>query len=134
MTGEDFPVWAAILVSVLVLTGAFLTLMGCIGLVRFRSFYQRIHAPTLGTSFGTIFTLLGSILFFTITDLRPAVHEVLIFIFVSATTPVTLMLLARAALYRDRIEGDGDVPSSSETLENATLRDRSRGVDSAARP
>ena len=29
-------------------------------------------------------------------------HEVLIGFFVTVTTPVTLMLLARAALYRDR--------------------------------
>ena len=31
-------------------------------------------------------------------------HEILIAIFVTVTTPVTLMLLARAALYRDRSE------------------------------
>jgi multicomponent K+:H+ antiporter subunit G len=33
------------------------------------------------------------------------VHEVLIGLFVTMTTPVTFMLLARAALYRDRAEG-----------------------------
>jgi multicomponent K+:H+ antiporter subunit G len=37
-------------------------------------------------------------------------HEVLIMIFILVTTPVTLMLLARAALYRDRSEGDPNVP------------------------
>jgi multicomponent K+:H+ antiporter subunit G len=35
---------------------------------------------------------------------------VLILVFVSLTTPVTLMLLARAALYRDRAEKNGNVP------------------------
>ncbi|EHJ58348.1 monovalent cation/proton antiporter, MnhG/PhaG subunit [Novosphingobium pentaromativorans US6-1] len=38
------------------------------------------------------------------------VHEILIGIFVTLTTPVTLMLLARAALYRDRRAGETDVP------------------------
>jgi multicomponent K+:H+ antiporter subunit G len=38
------------------------------------------------------------------------VHELAIFIFVSITTPVTLMLLARASLFRDRVEGN-DVPA-----------------------
>jgi multicomponent K+:H+ antiporter subunit G len=37
-------------------------------------------------------------------------HELLIAVFTVLTTPVTLILLARAALYRDRREGRGDVP------------------------
>jgi len=110
----DIPVWAAIMVSVLVLAGALLTLVGCIGLARLDSFYQRVHAPTLGTSFGTILLLLGSVVYFTVSSQRLAVHEVLIFVFVSVTTPVTLMLLARAALYRDRTERNGNVPPSAD--------------------
>jgi multicomponent K+:H+ antiporter subunit G len=106
----DFPVWAAMLVGLFVLTGALLTLVGCFGLTRLNSFYFRIHAPTLGTSFGTLLILLGSVLYFSLTQQRPAVHEALIFIFVTLTTPVTLMLLARAALYRDRAENNGTVP------------------------
>ena len=39
-------------------------------------------------------------------------HEVLIAVFMVVTTPVTLMLLARAALYRDRREGSAGVPPS----------------------
>lgn len=106
----ELPVWVAVLVAALVLVGAFLTLVGCIGLSRLSSFYFRIHAPTLGTSFGTLMILLGSVLYFSFTQERPAVHEALIFIFISVTTPVTLMLLARAALYRDRAEKNGHVP------------------------
>jgi multicomponent K+:H+ antiporter subunit G len=109
-TASDLPVWAALLVGFCVLTGAFLTLVGCFGLTRLNSFYFRIHAPTLGTSFGTLMILLGSIVYFSLTQQRPAVHEALIFIFVTVTTPVTLMLLARAALYRDRAENNGNAP------------------------
>lgn len=110
MNAADLPAWVAVLVGVLVLTGAFLTLIGCLGLVRLHTFYHRIHAPTLGTSFGAIMILLGSVLYFSVTQKRPAVHEALIFVFISVTTPVTLMLLARAALYRDRAENNGNVP------------------------
>ena len=109
---SDIPVWLAVIVGLLSLFGAVLTLIGCIGLARFQSFYERVHAPTLGTSFGTIAVLLASILYFSVTGQRPAVHEVLILVFVSVTTPVTLMLLARAALYRDRAEKNGTVPAS----------------------
>jgi multicomponent K+:H+ antiporter subunit G len=37
-------------------------------------------------------------------------HELLIAVLMVVTTPVTLMLLARAALYRDRQEGCDEVP------------------------
>lgn len=109
----DLPLWTAILVGLLALAGASLTLLGCIGLARFDSFYQRIHAPTLGTSFGAVAILLASALYFSVSGHRPAVHEVLLLVFVSVTTPVTLMLLARAALYRDRAERNGDVPPAA---------------------
>jgi multicomponent K+:H+ antiporter subunit G len=41
-------------------------------------------------------------------------HAILIAIFVTVTTPVTLILLARAALYRDRIEGEEEVPPADK--------------------
>ncbi|GLQ11153.1 hypothetical protein GCM10007913_30850 [Devosia yakushimensis] len=112
MIPDDLPLWLAVLVGLCVLLGALLTLLGSIGLARFANFYERLHAPTLGSSLGAGFILLGSVLYFSITGQRLSVHEVLIFIFVSVTTPVTLMLLARAALYRDREEGNGNVPPS----------------------
>ena len=43
---DDLPLWLSILVSVCVLLGALLTMVGCLGLVRLRTFYLRIHAPT----------------------------------------------------------------------------------------
>ena len=51
---------------------------------------------------------------FSVLEARPVVHEILIAIFVTLTTPVTLMLLARAALHRDRTEGSRDVPAVEE--------------------
>jgi multicomponent K+:H+ antiporter subunit G len=107
---SEVPVWVAALVGGLSILGAAFTLLGCIGLARFNSFYARVHAPTLGTSLGSIAILLASAIYFTVSAQRPAVHEVLILVFISITTPVTLMLLARAALYRDRAESSGDVP------------------------
>jgi multicomponent K+:H+ antiporter subunit G len=111
-----FPEWAAVLVAVLVLAGGAITLVGTIGLARFPTFYQRIHAPTLGTSFGAALVLLASSLYFTIATGRPVLHEVLILVFVVVTTPVTLMLLARAALYRDRAEGNDAVPPTEQDV------------------
>ncbi|MER2537272.1 MAG: monovalent cation/H(+) antiporter subunit G [Rhizobiaceae bacterium] len=109
----DLPPWAALLTALLVLTGAGLTLAGAVGTLRFGSFYERVHAPTLGTSWGTAAIALASMVLFSALGSRAVVHELLIAIFITVTTPVTLMLLARAALYRDRTEGEKDVPPMS---------------------
>ena len=106
----DLPAWAALLASFLVLLGAGLTLVGAIGLLRLKTFYERMHAPTLGATWGAGGVLLSSIVFFSVLQSRLVLHETLIAVFATVTTPVTLMLLARAALYRDRSEGSTDIP------------------------
>lgn len=110
----DLPGWAAILVAILVLAGAGITLIGSLGLLRLNTFYERVHAPTLGTTLGTLLIILGSMICFSVLQSRPLVHEILIGLFVTLTTPVTLMLLGRAALYRDRVAGTKTVPSSDD--------------------
>lgn len=104
------PAWVAIVTSILVLLGAALTLIGTIGLVRLNNFYSRVHPPTLGTTLGIGCVLLASMLYFSVVKQRLVVHEVLIAIFVTITTPVTLMLLVSAALRRDWAIGDPSVP------------------------
>lgn len=111
----DLPAWAAWIVALLVLAGAAMTLIGSVGLLRFKSFYDRIHPPTIGSSMGMALIVLASILCFSVLRSRLSVHEVLIGIFVTLTTPVTFMLLARAALYRDRSEGRMIMPPDSAT-------------------
>lgn len=106
----DLPLCVVIAVSTLLLLGSVLTLLGAFGLLRLPTFYERIHAPTLGTSWGVGAIMLASIVYFSIVGSRAVLHEILIGIFVTLTTPITLILLARAALHRDRFEGDPSVP------------------------
>ncbi|ASY57702.1 monovalent cation/H(+) antiporter subunit G [Sinorhizobium sp. CCBAU 05631] len=106
----DLPAWAAIAVCGLLLLGAAMTLIGSLGLLRLPSFYDRLHAPTIATSGGTILICLASMLCFAVLQSRWIFHELLIIFFVTVTTPVTLMLLGQAALYRDRVENRQDVP------------------------
>ena len=106
----DLPIWAAIPVCLLLLTGSTISLIGSIGLIRLKTFYGRLHAPTLSSSAGTILICLASMIAFAVLQNRWIFHEVLIVLFVILTTPVTLMLLGQSALYRDRIEGSTDVP------------------------
>ena len=110
----DLPAWAALIVALLVLAGAGFTLIGSIGLLRFRTLYDRVHPPTLGSSAGSALIIVASILCFSVLQTRPVLHELLIAIFVTLTMPVSLMLLARAALYRDRMMGTPDVPTAAK--------------------
>lgn len=99
---ELLPPWAAIVIALFVTIGASLTLLGGVGLIRLKSFYQRLHAPTLGYSYGTFLIILASMLMFSLTQTRPVVHEMMVGIFIMLTTPITLLMLGRAALRRDR--------------------------------
>lgn len=63
--------------------------------------------------------LIASMICFSVLQSRPVLHEILIATFVTVTTPVSLMLLARAALYRDRAENNGSVPLFEAGSENS---------------
>lgn len=108
------PAWAALLTSVLVLAGAGLTLIGSLGLLRLKTFYERVHAPTLGTTLGAGSVLVGSMIYFSVLQSRPVLHEILIAIFITVTTPVTLMLLVRAAVHRDDHEAQTRAATTQE--------------------
>jgi multicomponent K+:H+ antiporter subunit G len=102
----DVPSLATILTATLLIAGAAVTLIGSFGLLRFRGFYQRVHAPTLGTTLGTIFIATASMIYFSALGTRPVLHELLVIVFVVTTTPITLMILVRAALFRDEAENE----------------------------
>ena len=91
----------AVITATLLVLGAATTLVGALGLVRLQSFYQRAHSPTLGTAFGVACVALASMIYFSAAGTRPILHEVLILIFVTATTPITLIILVRATRLRD---------------------------------
>ncbi len=101
-----------ILVSVLLLVGAAFTLIGTIGLVRLPNFYARVHAPTLGTTLGTLSIAVASMIYFSITGTRLTVHELVAVVLVTVSTPVGLIILVRAALFRESFERDQAGPPS----------------------
>lgn len=110
MTEAEVPTWVAFVVVGLAVSGAGLSLLGSIGLARLKTFYERVHAPTLGATLGMALVLLASIVWFTTVERRFMPREILIGLFLTVTTPVTLILLARAALFRDRTEEIEDTP------------------------
>lgn len=110
-TLNEIPLWLSCVTAFLVLFGAVLTFIGNVGLFRMKRFYDRVHAPTLGATLGAGGILVAAILYFSIMENRLALFPVLIAVFMTITTPVTLIALVRAALYRDRTEGNYSVPN-----------------------
>ncbi len=68
MIAAELPAWAAFLVVALAITGAGFSLTGAIGLVRLQTFYERVHAPTLGATLGAALILSGSMLLLSLVE------------------------------------------------------------------
>jgi multicomponent K+:H+ antiporter subunit G len=102
--GIEVSVLSGILTAMLLIGGAAITLIGSLGLLRLRTFYERVHAPTLGPTLGTTCVALASIIYFSTSGSRLVVHELLIIVFITVTTPISLMVLVRAAVLRDVFE------------------------------
>ncbi len=107
----DVPLWAALPAAFLLVCGGLLALVGSLGLLRLKSFYARMHAPTMGNTLGTGCVLIASMLVSSALAARPVIHELLITLFILLTSPVTAMLLMRAAILRDRTQQRNSPPS-----------------------
>ena len=123
----DLPVWLSLLIAAFLVLGSTLALIGAWGFLRLRSFYDRLHAPTLATSWGTGGIVIASMLLASWTQDRVVMHEIVVGAALLATVPVTLMLLGRAALHRDRAEGSTEVPATripdGATSSDTTLKE-----------
>ena len=96
--------WVAVPAAVLLICGGLLTVIGSLGLLRLKSFYARMHSPTMGATLGTGCVLVASMLVSSAVMQRLVVHELLIAAFITMTAPVTAILLMRAARSRSKSE------------------------------
>ena len=116
MSTASLSTWGAVLgdvlVSLLIIAGSLLALIGSFGLVRLRGFFQRVHAPTLVTTMGLWLITLATIVYFSMQVGQVFVHGLLIPLFIALTTPITTIFLMRAALFRARLVGDKSVPAT----------------------
>ena len=103
MANPDISSLAMTAICILLLAGAFITFLSTVGLFRFSNFFDRSHSTTLASSLGPFFILSASVIFFSLTRQRLVIHEVLIMFFIIITTPVTLMMLGRAAFFRYKV-------------------------------
>ena len=93
--------WAELLISFFIVSGASFALIGSIGLARLPDFFSRLHGPTKATTLGVGGTLLASSLYFSINGDSLSMHELLIALFLFITAPISAHLIAKAALHLD---------------------------------
>ncbi|MDZ4282523.1 MAG: Na+/H+ antiporter subunit G [Hydrogenophaga sp.] len=106
--------WIEIPVALLLVLGGLFALAAAVGVVRFKTFFQRMHTPALAFSFAAWCVTLASIMYFSAQDDKLALRSWLIIIFLSLTVPVTTILLARTELFRRRKVGGGGGRSRDE--------------------
>ena len=100
------PLWVDAVSAALVVAGALAALVGALGLVRLRTFFQRVHAPTLGSTVGTWAIALATAIQQSFLSEKPFVHALPIPVFLALTTPITTIFLMRAAVFRSRLRGE----------------------------
>ncbi|MDI1260723.1 Na+/H+ antiporter subunit G [Aquabacterium sp.] len=110
---NHLPMIAELAVALMLLVGAAFLLVGALGLVRFKDFFMRLHAPTKASTLG-----LGGVLVASLLDSlargNGGMPEVLITFFVFVTAPVSANLLAKAALHLRVASQAGHDPVEAE--------------------
>jgi multicomponent K+:H+ antiporter subunit G len=102
MTAATLPLWVTIPGTILLALAGVTTLIGTLGLLRLRDFFQRMHGPSMTNTVASGATLIASMLVSSALAGRPIVHELLITVFVAVSAPVTAIMLMQAALYRNK--------------------------------
>jgi multicomponent K+:H+ antiporter subunit G len=101
MSLKDIPLWLDLLLTALIVIGAFFALVGSWGLVKLSDFLKRLHGPTKATTLGVGCVLIASSIWFSVGQQTLSLHEFLITLFLFLTAPVSAHLLVKAALYMD---------------------------------
>ncbi|QKY69527.1 monovalent cation/H(+) antiporter subunit G [Lentibacillus sp. CBA3610] len=85
-----------VIVSIFLLIGAFFSLLGALGLIRLPDVYNRAHAAGKSSTFGVIFLILATFLFFLFTGEFNA-KLLLAILFVFLTAPLSSLMVSRSA-------------------------------------
>jgi multicomponent K+:H+ antiporter subunit G len=105
---NTLPLWAEIPAAILIVLSGLWALTGSMGLLRFRTFHARIHAPAIINTLGAASLVAASVLVWLALDSGPIFQEILILLFLAITSPVTAMTLMQAAGRQARNTGRDD--------------------------
>ena len=120
MNAVEYPLWATLPTILLLIMGGLLTVIGSLGLLRLPNFFMRMHGPSMGNTLGTGCVLIASMIMSSALLQRPVAHEIIITVFIVLVSPVTAMMVMRAARYRTRINEERRQQKMHEQSKDAT--------------
>lgn len=121
----QLPFWLNAIISLFIVLSGIITLVGTLGLVRLRHFYSRMHAPTLGNTLGVFCLLVACSLVASFHAKQLLIYPFIITVLLIITSPVTAILLMRAAIKRELHRRMADyAPDEPETMD---LPSKSKG-------
>jgi multicomponent Na+:H+ antiporter subunit G len=92
-----------IIAAFLILIGTLFSFLSAVGLIRLPDVYTRSHAASKSTTLGVLCTLVGTLLYFLITDGYFSIRLLLGIFFVFLTAPVSAHVICRSA-YRSKVK------------------------------
>lgn len=119
MNAITLPLWAEWTVALLLVLGGVFALLAAWGLVRLQDCFQRMHPPALGFTAASWCVALASVVYFSSVQGHLSLRSWVIVVVLAITVPVTTVLLARAALFRCRQQGQTGVPPALSPLDSA---------------
>jgi multicomponent K+:H+ antiporter subunit G len=119
----SLPLWVTIPGSLLLVIAGLASLIGSIGLLRFKEFFARMHGPSMGNTVGVGAVLTTSFLSSSALAGYPSFDEVLIALFMVMSSPMTAITLMQAAQYRNRARNvSTDTMPTETSMREMTVR------------
>jgi multicomponent K+:H+ antiporter subunit G len=94
------------IIALHIVIGAGFVLVGSFGLIKLPDLMSRLHGPSKATTLGVGGCLIASVLYFSVSEGRLSVQEVLITFFLFLTAPVTANFIAKAYLHTSEHSSD----------------------------
>ncbi|WAJ72444.1 Na+/H+ antiporter subunit G [Catenovulum adriaticum] len=89
------------IISILLLIGGSLILIGSVGLVKMPDFFMRLHGPTKATTLGMACILIAGMVYFSVTHGDFSFKEILISVFLLITAPISGYMLIKSAIHHN---------------------------------
>lgn len=103
-----------LLISALLVVGAFFLLVGSIGLAKLPDMMRRLHGPTKATTLGIGAILIASMINAWAVRGYLSLHELLITLFLFLAAPITAYMIAKAHILVSRETQDEMTPTGTD--------------------
>jgi multicomponent Na+:H+ antiporter subunit G len=100
-----------VIAALFILAGSIIVFVSAIGIIRLPDVYTRSHAASKSSTLGVLSTLVGTLLYFLISEGYFSIRLIMGIFFVFLTAPVAAHLIARSA-YRN------EVPLTENSIED----------------